>query len=115
MLGQVQSVPLSAGVDGAHLISTSWPTEDERLPMLGLCPTSVHTASPQSSDKGDIRMSLGSLTLEKPLVLHSWHSPRGNGNEEGDDDRRVTHGLGCSSRGECNKRSVDPHNSTLLT
>lgn len=46
-LGQFQDVPPSAGVDGVHhLSSTSQPTEDERLPALDFCTTSVYTASP---------------------------------------------------------------------
>lgn len=68
-LGHVQHVPPSAEVDEVHhLSSTSWPPEDERHPVLGVCPTSVYTASP--------RMSLSSPPLEEAFGLRYWHSPR---------------------------------------
>lgn len=70
-------LPPSAGVDGLHFSSTSWSTENETSSAGGLC-KSVYTASLQSSDKGDLCMSLGSLPLKELLDLHSWHSPKGS-------------------------------------
>lgn len=88
---------------------TTLPTKVERLPVLGVCPTPVCMASPQSADRCDLRMFFASRSFEEPLDLSSWHSPRGSGNKESGDDRCVTHRLGSSSQGKCNKHTLQLH------
>lgn len=82
---------------------------------MDVCPASVYTASPQSSYKCDLRISLGSLSLEEHLNLRSCYSPRDSGNKKSGDARCITLELGCRSLEQCNKRSVELGVFTGLT
>lgn len=74
VLGHTQNVSQSAWVNGVHHLScTTGTTENERLPALGIFPMSVYTTSHQSRDIIDLRMSLGSRSLEEPLDLNFCH------------------------------------------